>query len=412
MTSHPLTLDGKILQTGVLASGGEWHQATGLSEPTLVGTFKNVFEQFRQGYTLRYMPRGVTASGWHTIVVTVPKVRGATVNARKGYGIEPHGRRRRRLPASPRTLAELTLAYDRNAFQSVAAGLQQVTDAAKLMKDFEAAGNPWPAKPHREAAFALDISEPGVFSSRSPTRDQAEALLTRFGRLIRHPLEPDPFERQWHYAVLTLLQGTLRPNSMDVFITRALERFPDEPRFLLARAIAADQRTAAGGVLRWGSPTPAMAGNLDTARGLYEGLLGLPAVAAEARIRLAFLLHRRGMNDLALARLDEAATTPIEDANLRYLQRLFRGRVLVELNRIDEALEAFRSALTLLPTAQSARVSMMNALYRRGDRAEAESLAEQIQTEPAVYMDPWWMYWQGQYRLYPQVMARLREMAQ
>lgn len=408
---HPLTLDGKFLQTGVRASGGDWHQTTGLSEPTLVSTFKNVFEQFRQGYTLRYMPRGVNASGWHTIVVTVPKVRGASVSARRGYGIEPPRAAPPPIPASPRTLAELTLAYDRNAFQSVAAGLRQVTDAAKLMRDFEAAGNPWPAKPHREAAFAIDISEPGMFSSRAASRDQAETLLTRFGRLIRHPLEPAAFERQWHYAVLTLLQGTLRPNSVDAFATRAIDRFPDEPRFLLARAIAADQRTAAGGVLRWGSPTPAMVGNLDTARGLYEGLLGLPAVATEARIRLAFLLQRRGMNDAALARLDETATSQIEDVTLRYLQHLFRGRVLVELNRVDEALEAYRSALALLPTAQSARVSMMNALYKRGDRAGAESFAEQIQTEPAVYIDPWWMYWQGQYRLYPQVMARLRELA-
>jgi tetratricopeptide (TPR) repeat protein len=353
----------------------------------------------------------VTASGWHTIVVTVPKIKGATVNARRGYGIEPPRPVPPPVPSSPRTLAELTLAYDRSAFQSVAAGLQQVTDAAKLMKDFEAAGNPWPGKPHREAAFAIDISEPGIFSSRAAPRDQGEALLVRFARLIRHPLEPDPFERQWYYAVLTMLQGTLRPNSVDAFAARALDRFPDEPRFLLARAIAADQRTAAGGVLRWGSPTPAMVANLETARGLYEGLLGLPAVASEARIRLAFLLHRRGMNDIALARLEEAASSPIADLNLRYLHYLCLGHVLVELNRIDEGLAAYRNALTLLPTAQSARVAMMNALYRRGDRAEAETLSERIQTESAVYIDPWWMYWQGQYRFYPQAMGRLREMA-
>jgi hypothetical protein len=84
----------------------------------------------------------------------------------------------------------------------------------------------------------------------------------------------------------------------------------------------------------------------------------------------------------------------------------------MELDRADEGLAAYRSALALLPTGQSARVALMNALYRRGDRAAAEALAEQVQTEPAVYIDPWWVYWQGQYRLYPQVMARLREMAQ
>jgi hypothetical protein len=54
----------------------------------------------------------------------------------------------------------------------------------------------------------------------------------------------------------------------------------------------------------------------------------------------------------------------------------------------------------------------MNALSLAGNRAEAESLSEQIQSDRGnTTMDPWWMYWQGHYRLHPQAMARLREMA-
>jgi hypothetical protein len=68
-------------------------------------------------------------------------------------------------------------------------------------------------------------------------------------------------------------------------------------------------------------------------------------------------------------------------------------------------------ALALIPTAQSARVSLMNALFQRGDRAEASTVAEQVQTETAAYTDPWWMYWQGQYRLFPLAIARLRQLS-
>ena len=96
---------------------------------------------------------------------------------------------------------------------------------------------------------------------------------------------------------------------------------------------------------------------------------------------------------------------------LRYLQQLFRGKVLAELNRLEDSLLAYRTALAIIPTAQSARVSIMNTLYRQGNRAEAEALAEQIQTEPLGPMDPWWIYWQGQYRIHGQVIARLREVS-
>ena len=410
--SSQLTLDGRAIQDGLRAGGGDWHQTTGFSEPTLVSTFKRVFEEHRQGYVLRYTPRGVPASGWHTIAVTVPKIRGAVVNSRRGYGIEPpRGPAPPPIPAVPRTLPDLVRAYDARAFQNVTNGLRQIVDAEKLMKEFVEGGNPWPATPNREAAFAIELAEPGLFSSRGPVRDQAEALLARHTRFIRHPLEPQEFERLWHYAVLTLLQATLRPNVLDVFSARALDRFPDEPRFLLARAIAADQRSAAGGALRWAAPNPTTSASVDAAKALYELVLGRPEVAVEARIRLAFLLHRQGRNDEALVRLDEAGARPIDDGMLRYLHSLFRGQVLADLNRVDESLAAYRSALAILPSAQSARVAIMNMLYKQGDRAGAEALAEQIQTEPVGLIDPWWIYWQGQYRLHLQVMARLREVA-
>jgi hypothetical protein len=54
----------------------------------------------------------------------------------------------------------------------------------------------------------------------------------------------------------------------------------------------------------------------------------------------------------------------------------------------------------------------MNTLLLRGDRQAAETLAQEIQTDTSRELDPWWMYWQGDYRLHAAVMARLREMSQ
>jgi Bacterial transcriptional activator domain. len=93
------------------------------------------------------------------------------------------------------------------------------------------------------------------------------------------------------------------------------------------------------------------------------------------------------------------------------LRQLFLGHVLWSLTRQDEAVQAYRAALALAPSAQSARVALMNALFMRGDRAAAEALSEQVQAT-VDDTDPWWMYWQGQYRLHALAMARLRRLSQ
>jgi VWFA-related protein len=85
---HRVTRDGLMIKAGVEATGGAWHQASGLSVPSLTGTFKATFDDFRSSYMLRYTPQGVMRSGWHAIKVTVPGRKSLEVNARRGYGVE------------------------------------------------------------------------------------------------------------------------------------------------------------------------------------------------------------------------------------------------------------------------------------------------------------------------------------
>ena len=57
------------------------------SDRDVVSSFKQVFDDFRGGYVLRYTAKGVARDGWHDIVVTVTKPAAVpyTIRARKGY---------------------------------------------------------------------------------------------------------------------------------------------------------------------------------------------------------------------------------------------------------------------------------------------------------------------------------------
>jgi hypothetical protein len=115
-----------------------------------------------------------------------------------------------------------------------------------------------------------------------------------------------------------------------------------------------------------------------------------------------------GRHSDGLAQINEAEVDPA-DGSLRYLRHLLSGHLLAALARPDDAAVAYRTARAIVPTAQSAQVALMNGLLGRGDRTGAQAIAERIQTERSDDLDPWWMYWQGQYRLYGQAMARVRE---
>lgn len=412
---HRVTTNGLLVKAGVEATGGAWHQAAGLSVPSLTGTFKSTFDDFRSAYMLRYTPQGVTRSGWHTINVTVPGRRALDVNARRGYGVDVEIPVPTPVPAPNarlRTLPELTAAFERGALAQVQDSLRRHVAPLLVLKDFQEEGNPWPGSPRLEAAFALALAEPLVFSTRAADRTAAQAFLERYWSLVRHPLDPDDFEAEWMYAALTMLQGVIRPAAVEPLIERTMERFPHDPRFVLLRAINSEQRSLPGTRLTVyetpGAPRPEIA---EVVRKQYLEAIAFPSIAGEARIRLSWMLYRTGNHEEALSQLMQAGGSPLPDTELRYLQQLFLGHVFGATGDPDRSIAAYRAAAAILPGAQSARVGLMNALLLRGERAEAEALAEFIQTTRDQSQDPWWSYWQGQYRMHPQALRRLIEMA-
>ena len=130
-------------------------------------------------------------------------------------------------------------------------------------------------------------------------------------------------------------------------------------------------------------------------------------------MRAAWFLFRIGKLDEALG-LADVRPPAGADAYVRYLSELGRGQILRARGRPEDAAKAYRDALTIWPGAQSARVALMTLALSRGDRQEAAQLAEAAETEAASgnQFDPWWTYWLGDYRAYPAIVAKLREIVQ
>jgi VWFA-related protein len=76
----------EILAQAAERTGGQQHgQSRFFRASSIARTFKSILDDFRQSYVLRYAPSGVKGPGWHSIVVTVPGAKNATIRARQGY---------------------------------------------------------------------------------------------------------------------------------------------------------------------------------------------------------------------------------------------------------------------------------------------------------------------------------------
>jgi tetratricopeptide (TPR) repeat protein len=300
-----------------------------------------------------------------------------------------------------KSVQDLADLFDRSDHQAVERSLRQTPDLANLVRQFRASDTPWPDSPRRSAVLALEIAGVALRSNNGYARDEGARLLAQYGTLVRQPAGADAFECAWLRAEVAMLEGLFMAESAMFFVPQALQRCPNDPRLHLARAILSEQQ--------WVRGLPSALTDADViAR--YESAIGFPETRAEASIRAAWFFHRTARDDRAIALLDGAA--PPENAPaLRYLAGLIRGQVLRSLGRLDEAAASLRSALALWPGAQSARVALMTVLVAKGEREEAAAHARAAEETVEGQLDPWWLYWLGDYPVYPAIMDGLRELA-
>jgi Tetratricopeptide repeat len=321
-----------------------------------------------------------------------------------------------RLPPGIRSLVE---AFDRNDRMSTQPELRQNKDLPRLLRQVMTAGNPWPNVARREAVFALEIASVAVTSDDEAVHAELTKFLEHYSAIARPARPPhgaggasgsDGFECVWHWGLIAAFEGAFRPVTALGYVSRALERCPDEPRFLMAQAVLTDQRWPILTVTQEGRPfmLPLNAGHSTEILSRYQALMARPETRAEARVRTAWFLYRSTKYSEALELLNDPSLQA-GDAAFQYIGAVVRGRTLRALGQFDAAASAFRAALTAWPGGQSARVALMTLVVAHGDRHEAETLAEAIQSASNDVADPWWWYWQGDFHLYRSIVNRLRD---
>jgi VWFA-related protein len=304
---------------------------------------------------------------------------------------------RRVVPPDVTALADV---FDRSDAAGFQKALLETGDLPNLLRGFRQSDSPWPENRRRTAVFALELAVAGLRSTTRDARDEGGRLLAEYGVRLRDPGGADAFECWWFVTEASSLAGLFAPETALLFIPRAVQRCPNEARLRLSHAVVSEQQWLRGRTT---------AGQEAEILNLYELAMKYPDTALEARVRAARFLYGMGQFDRGLALLKEI-TTPAADLELRYFTHLVRGQLLRGSGRPDEAAAAFRAALEAWPGAQSARVALMTLQVVRGNRDEAAALADEVQVAPADQYDPWWTYLLGDYRLYPAILTRLREM--
>jgi tetratricopeptide (TPR) repeat protein len=228
-------------------------------------------------------------------------------------------------------------------------------------------------------------------------------------------------------------------------LAHAFARFPNDPRFALAKSVSIESLSwEVGGLGRDPNQRGIIAGEITaealaritndwddsgtaiqrtqkaksgqtTGPGIYEvrqvaqqyaTLANEATVAAEARIRAGLVSYRIANNEQAIGHLtlvSQLTTDPF----LVHLSRLIEGVVRERQGRDEDAVAAYRAALEAVPRAQTASTMLTARLIKMGRLADAAKVAEEFFAGPPV-MDPWRQYRLGDFRSWPALMKELR----
>ena len=280
----------------------------------------------------------------------------------------------------------------------------QTQDLAALLRDFRASDAPWPDAPRRTAVFALELGVAALRSDNQYARDEGGRLLAEYNARVRAPEAADAFECSWLWTEVAALEGLFMADSAMLFVPRAVERCPGEARLHLAHAIISEQqwlRGTAGRERGSRHPRPVRAAMKfpgDRRRSADAG--GVVSLAGPAssirRWRLVDGPHSADTDRyvLYLTDLVRGSDSPRTWPSRRRRRSLSRGADnlagrAVGARGVDD------------PPAEPWRSTGSRHARRGGGDAHRPD-----------QFDPWWTYWLGDYRVYPAIVAKLREIAQ
>jgi tetratricopeptide (TPR) repeat protein len=267
--------------------------------------------------------------------------------------------------------------------------------------------------------FALEIAAVGSHRHASA----AGRLIEWACQYVRSHSPINDFDRAWELAALAALEGSIDSEGLHAHLTHLHGPFADDPRVQLAYGVAEEQFNAPSETLtrslaaielaRAKQEIVRSAGEdaraFDRAIGRYREGLKVPAIHAEAALRLGHVQLMLRHYDEALASWNEVGDSPADPA-LVYLARLFRGLAFEGLKRDDEARAAYQSAAALSPSAHSVNMRLAVLAFRDGHLQQSQQTIERLLTDDDPRRDPWWSYYAADWRFwYPRV-ARVREL--
>jgi tetratricopeptide (TPR) repeat protein len=226
---------------------------------------------------------------------------------------------------------------------------------------------------------------------------------------LRRDKTPRPIERWWQLAALAVAQrsedvhflvgdpnigrgtgageiGNLQDEIKH--LDHVTERFPGEPRFMLAQGIARPQ---------WP----------DDAVKAFTAVLPDEDVGGEAAMRLGALEMRLNQRDEALHHFEQVEELT-RDPYVIYLARFFTGQIRERQRRIDDATAAYRGAVAAWPHAQAGTMALASLLFDAGRRVEAQTLAGAMLAARPPVRDPWREFVHADNRFWPVLVGRLR----
>jgi tetratricopeptide (TPR) repeat protein len=238
-------------------------------------------------------------------------------------------------------------------------------------------------------------------------------------------LDRERFAREWHHLMIWLRMARSEQDQARRALNRARSRFPDDAELPLSEGSLEELEAQRLRLERSGngrSPSPLSKATIElnkhilTAISSYRQAIARDPNAAEARIRLAFLLTTQGGHAREEARtLLKEAQALTTKPQLTYLAALFAGNV--DEQRGDEAAASlsYRTAIATCPRAQTARLALSHLQLHASDdeRAAHSTLRPLIGGPPAVDWvcepDPWRMYDLGQAWRLPELVPMLRK---
>jgi tetratricopeptide (TPR) repeat protein len=238
---------------------------------------------------------------------------------------------------------------------------------------------------HTERAFAaLAMGNQGEFRNQIVfTESYVDKLAAADHR--------SAFVRTWRVLVLAFFHEGRFVLAADQFGRRAHDAGGDSAEFLLALGATEEM---AWWIHHEEDADPGIKGDLKAAERHYRQALILAPDLVEARVRLGHVLLLRDDPEglKVLAQVGENV-----EVQYQYLAKLFEGEALEKRGDIADAERRYATAVTLIPTAQSAHMALAHLHHARGARADA---AEEVRSTArpdgaSDTSDPWFLYSRG-----------------